>query len=82
MTYKQFSELSFTQQCLLVKNAAIELARRSDPLNGYILFQLDSFYIEIKTDPYFDIAKELIAFECTDMLNNYVEAIDISTVFP
>ena len=82
MTHKQFSKFPFTQQCELIRNFAVEVARQADQSNGYILYQLDSFYIEIRTDLYFDRIEEISFFEQGKKLNSYIEFIDISNIYP
>ena len=80
MTYEQFLKLPYTQQYLLIKNLAVEVAKRADDYNGFILYQLDSFYIEIRTDRYFDKIEDISFFEQSKRLNSYIGSIDISQI--
>lgn len=80
MTQEQFSKLPFTQQCLITKKLAVEVARRYDDLYGYILFQFDSFYIELRFDRYFDIIQQVMSFEQNRMPGNYLDNINIQGI--
>ena len=80
MTHEQFAKLPFTQQCLLIKHLAAEVGKRQDTVHRYFLYQLDSFYIEIKLGLYDDKIEELISFSENKNLSNYLEKIDISGI--
>lgn len=78
MTLKYFRKLSESKQFrrLLVKGVCI--AERSNDEAQLLLFQVDSFYVEIAFDKTTDEVLRSRHFEGTDELLPYLEALDLS----
>lgn len=77
MTYQQFSRLSAQEQELAMWYIGVPVADRFDSIYRYLLFQLDSFYIEITYAVNLNIITRLTAFDDTDLLEPYLENIQI-----
>ena len=80
MTLVQFYEYDHEEQVVILKQATF-LAERKDRHFRYQLFQLDSFYIEVRYSLFYNINKELFAFHNIDFLQPYLVQIDIPKIF-
>ena len=79
MTLYQFYEYDQEEQEALLKQATF-LAERKDRHYRYELFQLYSFYLEVKYSMFYNIKKDFFAFEDTEMLKPYLAEISIRDV--
>jgi len=77
MTFKQFKQLSSEQQEIAIWSKGEPIATRSDSFHRYELLQLSSFYIEIVYSFRFNIIQYIAAFEDIDLLDPYLEEMDI-----
>jgi hypothetical protein len=77
MKHDEFSKLPFKEQCILLRDYALPVAEREDHIHKYYLFQLHSFYIEIKVSMADNVLEELVSFADTKYIDKYLEPIDI-----
>ncbi|MEO7523159.1 MAG: hypothetical protein ABIT58_03655 [Ferruginibacter sp.] len=80
MTHRQFSQVSFKEQCMIIEDVAVLIAERSEDQLRYYLFQLDSFYIEITVQLKCEVVESLESFENQERLKKYLMEIDITGV--
>lgn len=80
MTYKQFINLSETDQELVVWFRGVQIAARENQRYNYTLYQLDGFYIEMVYILPFNILKSFRPFEDLNHLDNYLETINIDSI--
>ena len=81
MTVSEFIQLTTARQLEVLSENAAVVGKRCDMQGRYFLFQLDSFYIELKANLYDDSVIRMICFTDTSGLNKYLESIDISSLF-
>jgi hypothetical protein len=78
MTLSEYNQLNPSEQFEALYDHGIHIADRADDQYCIILFQLDSFYIEL----YFHIEqnelKKLRCFSNIDFIKPYLEEIDLS----
>jgi hypothetical protein len=77
MTFQQFNKLSATEQEIAMWYIGVPVADRFDRIYRYLLFQLDAFYIEIAYAVNLNIITSLTAFDNTELLEPYLENIEI-----
>ncbi len=77
MTFEQFRYLSEEDQENLLWQRGVELARSRDAIFHYILYQVDGFYMEVKYILPFNSILQIACFEDVDMLENYLQNINI-----
>ena len=77
MTFNQFKKLSPEQQETAIWHNGEPIAARMDSFHRYELSQLYSFYIEIVYSLRFNTIQYIAAFEDIDLLDPYLEEIDI-----
>ena len=79
MTLYQFNALDERTQAEMVWNGAF-VGKRNDETHDILLYQVDSFYVEV----YYHRANNLIShmrpFSSTDQLSPYLQHIDISNM--
>ena len=78
MTLHEFKEMSEMDQIETVWNKSILIAKRKEKTADYFLYQIDSFYVEIKYLKGTRIIRRFISFHTTELLAPYLELIDIS----
>jgi GGDEF domain-containing protein len=78
MTLDEFTHLDDRRQAQTLLAQGIYLTRRLYKNFSIILYQLDSFYVEIYHNLRFDIMQGMRCFEDDDALQPYLESIDIS----
>ena len=76
MDHSTFVNLRREQRTKVIEAHAIEVAERNFAGEVYLLYQLDSFYIEVKYISE-DIIMVIRSFSGTLQLNPYLENIDI-----
>lgn len=80
MTLNKFDSLGQTQQYEVLLEKAVYLSNRSDNNFSYILYQIESFYVEVKFDL---VANDFImyrAFDDMEELEPYLLEIDLDEV--
>lgn len=77
MTHQIFAQLQFKNQCMLLRDLAVLVADRNDHIFNYYLFQLDSFYIEIRVTRAGNILEELVSFSDVKFIERYLDPINI-----
>lgn len=81
MTLYQFNLLPEHEQYTTLWDPRVFIADRILPDYKYLLYQLDSFYAEIKYDHKGNKIESLRTFVNTSQLESYLEAISIQSVF-
>ncbi|HMK05517.1 MAG TPA: hypothetical protein VK489_15055 [Ferruginibacter sp.] len=79
MTLKEFRSLSKDEQYILLWEKAMLIADRENHEYKYILYQLDSFYIELRLSKH-DFTELLVTFSRDRRLNPYLENIDLRSL--
>jgi len=80
MTLYEFNFLSRVQQIDAIWNLGIEIGEREDNHGFYVLYSIDSFYIELC---YFDNSlKGMKTFTSTNLLDPYPTSIAIPSIIP
>lgn len=77
MTFQQFNKLSAAEQEIAVWYVGVAVADRRENDNRYLLFQLDSFYIEIAYSITLNTVTRIIAFDDMELLEPYLANIQI-----
>jgi hypothetical protein len=77
MTLYQFKEMNEMEQIETVWNKSVLIAERREKTADYLLYQIDSFYVEIKYLKGTRIIRRFISFHTTELLAPYLELIDI-----
>lgn len=80
MTLDQFTLLNEAKQAETLLERGIYLADRVYKNFSIILYQLDSFYVEVYHNLRFDIMQGMRCFQDDDALLPYLESIDISSL--
>jgi hypothetical protein len=80
MTLDQFSILNESRQAETLLEHGIFLTRRLYKNFSIILYQLDSFYVEVYHNMRYNVTQGLRCFEDDETLQPYLESIDISSL--
>jgi hypothetical protein len=80
MTLYQFNALDKTQQAEIVWNGA-HIGNRRDEEYEILLYQIDSFYVEVYYHPDHNVISKMRSFPSTDQLAPYLQQIDIKKMF-
>lgn len=81
MTLYQFNQLDEMEQTEVLWYKAVQLAEREDEVYRYILYQVDSFYIETKRHKEYDVLHGLRSFLSTgEPLKPYLDQISIKGI--
>lgn len=80
MDIVEFNYLGETERILTTWAKGVSLAERTHPdgKRKVLLFQLDSFYVEMDFDPTENMVEEIRSFYDMEYLNPYTDSIDIS----
>lgn len=78
MTLEQFDTLSKSEQQEQLLNHGIFLAERQDGPFRVMLYQLDSFYVEVYFFSRYNKVAFFLGFDTTEALQPYLEEIDIN----
>jgi hypothetical protein len=79
MTLKEFRSLDKNDQYIVLWDKAVLIADRENEEHKYILYQLDSFYIELQLSKN-DFNEVLRTFSRDRRLKPYLEAIDLGSL--
>ncbi len=77
MTFRQYKNLSETDQELVFWSRAVEVASRIDNDSLYSLFQVDGFYIEVQYSIQFSVIIGFTAFDDIIHLDPYLAQMHI-----
>lgn len=80
MTLKDFNMLDEPEQIIVISNFGTEIGKRADKAHKYILYQIDSFYVEKEFDIKGKTLKRIKPFNNLNLLNPYLNNIDISEI--
>lgn len=80
MTLKEFRLLDLDDQYIILWEKAVPVGEREDRRFKYILYQLDSFYIEISIPVDGEISESMRSFSKQRRLKHYLDAIDINSI--
>ncbi len=78
----EFKNYDKTQQAEALWESGIIVAYMKDEIFMYILYQIESFYVEVKYHISKNTIKGLKCFSDTEQLKPYLNLIDISNLFP
>jgi hypothetical protein len=78
MTLYQFIAMDEMEQIETVWNQSVLVAERKGKTGDYFLYQIDSFYVEIKYLKGTRIIRRFKSFHDTELLAPYLELIDTS----
>jgi hypothetical protein len=81
MTLYQFNSLDENEKHQLVWNEGVLLASREDNELKYLLYQVDSFYVELKYDVCSNEIKPCKSFVSTNFLEPYLTQINLNDLF-
>ena len=76
MKLYQFQQLTEEQQMEVLRRRAVQVASRDEDFYQVRLYQIDGFYAETFHHTHFNVTARLNAFEDTDLLEPYFEAMD------
>lgn len=77
MTMYEFFHLPLKEQADLLYEDGIYLAKRKDDISSFVLYQMDSFYVEVKYKKYRKWIESIRCFHKIDLLAPYLEQIDV-----
>lgn len=81
MTFNEFRQLGVDEQELALWSQGVEVGQRRDTWFSYLLFQVDSFYIEVRFNVREEMIDRIVAFEDTDQLEPYLPEVDIDALY-
>jgi len=81
MHFYDFIQLNETEQIEILWYNGEQIGRRKDEEHLILLYQVEGFYVEVFYHNKERVIKKYMSFECTDLLEPYLEKIDITTVY-
>ena len=81
MTLYQFIALDEQEQAEAVWDAVF-IADRQDEEHRILLYQIDSFYVEVYYHKEYNVIRRLRPFASTEQLHPYLYKIDLSALIP
>jgi hypothetical protein len=81
MKHTEYLDLPANRQSLVLKKMGVRISVRKTPVFYFILYQVGSFYIEVKCLRGTDDPITTSSFSSTTALNPYIKNIDISGIF-
>ena len=81
MNLYRFLKLDETQQTEILWYNGVQIGRRKDEEHTILLYQVESFYVEVFYNRKEKIIKKYRCFEQVEQLAPYLEQIDISPVY-
>ncbi|MFL5742313.1 MAG: hypothetical protein ACJ75B_18960 [Flavisolibacter sp.] len=82
MTISEFSHMDEANQAQALIERGVFLAERLYKNFIIFLYQVDNFYVEIYHNLRFNVIQGMISFEDEEVLQPYLESIDISQLCP
>lgn len=77
MTLYEYYQLSQREQLDLLYKEGVFLMKRRENDKTMVLYQLESFYIEIIYKKYRSVIQKMRCFHSVDLLTPYLEEIDV-----
>lgn len=77
MTLYEYHQLEEPEQVELLYKEGIYLGKRKKSSLSAVLYQLDSFYVEVCYNRYRRLIREVRCFHSTEFLTPYLEQIDV-----
>ncbi|MEO6329850.1 MAG: hypothetical protein ABIO55_13005 [Ginsengibacter sp.] len=81
MTLYEYNHLDQAEQFEVLYKSGVHISDRADSDYCIILFQLDSFYVELYFHIERNTLKKLRSFSNVDFIKPYLEQIDLSELF-
>ena len=81
MNLYRFLKLDETQQTEILWYNGVQIGRRKDEEHTILLYQVESFYVEVFYNRKEKIIKKYRCFESVEQLAPYLDTIDISPVY-
>lgn len=79
MIIKDFIKMDEMEQAEAIWDAVL-LADREDGEHKILLYQIDSFYVEVFYHKEYNVIRRFRPFKTTDLLKPYLDKIDISPI--
>ena len=76
MQFKDFCRRSRSEQLYLLRNEGIYIGKRKEGDTISLLFQVDSFYVEIEYICYRKMVKRINVYATTECLDPYLEGME------
>jgi hypothetical protein len=80
MTIYEFHLLPYNDKVELLYTRGVYIGKRKAPKNIKVLYQLDSFYVEIFYKKYRQFIDHLSYFNSADKLNPYLSQVDVGDI--
>jgi len=80
MTMYDFQLLPEQQQVELLYHSGVYIGKRREGISIILLYQLESFYVEVVYRKYRSHVKRLHCFDSTELLDPYLEQIDVENL--
>jgi len=80
MTLQDFQLLPEARQIDELYQSAVYLGKRKQASSIILLYQLESFYVEVYYRKYRSHVRHLHCFESTELLDPYLEQIDVENL--
>lgn len=80
MTLYDFQLLPEPQQIEILYRAGVYIGKRREGVSVILLYQLESFYVEVYYRKYRSHIRQLHCFDSTDLLDPYLEQIDVENL--
>ena len=77
MTKYEFQLLPEQEQINILYQQGVYIGKRKESFSIILLYQLESFYVEVFYRKYRSHVKNLHCFESTELLDPYLEQIDV-----
>jgi hypothetical protein len=80
MMMHDFQLLPEQEQINVLYQCAVYVGKRKDTFSIILLYQLESFYVEVYYRKYRSHVRHLHCFESTELLDPYLEQIDVENL--
>ena len=80
MTLYDFQLLPDQEQIAVLYECGVYIGKRKDAFSVVLLYQLESFYVEVYYRKYRSHIKKLHCFDSTELLDPYLEQIDVENL--
>ena len=81
MTFKEYTNLTETDQDWILWSCGVAVAKRSDKLYNYILYQVEGFYIELKFHAGQKKVIAIYSFDDINLIDPYLDELIIHVSF-
>jgi hypothetical protein len=80
ITLYEFNALNEFEKGAVLWDYGVHVSERFDETNGYSLFQLNDFYVEVKYNSDLNVLTKFTSFNTYTMLKPYLGNIDLSKI--